>query len=229
MSAPAPDAVAVDGAVLPGTANLSGARLLAYKWAVGAGLAVLQSLVYFALGYLDQTRSATLLATPLDAAIPFWIWTVWLYLPFYAGIFALTITGLRQVRLFHRALKGFLITMLVGALGHLLIAAEYPRPVVPPPPWGPSEAFLAWVQAVDPPGNVFPSLHVAHTTALALILRHDRRQLGTVALVMALLLALSTLTTKQHFVADVLAGWVIALLVSRWVLRPFRAAPQPLG
>jgi membrane-associated phospholipid phosphatase len=228
MSAPAPEAFPA-GIDNPGRAWFSGSRFLAYKWAVGLGLAGLQSLTYFGLGYLQRPRSTTLLALPIDGQIPFLIWTVWLYLPFYAGIFALAITGIRRPALFHRGVQGFLITMLIGAIGHFAVAAEYPRPAVALPPEGASAAFLAWVQAVDPPGNVFPSLHVAHTTALALILRHDRRLLGTVALVMALLLALSTLTTKQHFVADVLAGWVIALLVSRWVLRPFRAAPQPLG
>jgi membrane-associated phospholipid phosphatase len=220
MSAPIPEAVPVGGAD-PGRARFSGGRFLAYKWAIGLGLAALQSLVYFGLGYLPRPRSATWLALPLDGRIPFWIWTVWLYLPFYAGIFALAITGIRRVALFHRALRGFLITMLIGALGHLAIAAEYPRPAVPVPPRGPSEAFLAWVQAVDPPGNVFPSLHVAHTSALAVVLRRDRRRLGTLAMAMALLLALSTLTAKQHFVVDVLSGWAIAYFVSRWVLRPF--------
>ena len=63
---------------------------------------------------------------------------------------------------------------------------------------------MAWVQRVDPPGNVFPSLHVAQTTMLSLILlMRDRPRLGRVALVMATMLALSTLTTKQHFIADV--------------------------
>ena len=61
--------------------------------------------------------------------------------------------------------------MTLGALGHLSIGAEYPRPVLHPPYPDLSYAFLAWVQHIDPPGNVFPSLHVAHTTMLALILR----------------------------------------------------------
>jgi len=201
----------------------SAVPLLAYRWAFGISAAVAQSLLYFAVGYLQWPRSTTLLDTALDRAIPLWIWTVWLYLPVYAAIFALAILGMRRRGLFHRAFKGVLVTVLIGAIGHLAIGAEYPRPYLPPPYRGPSELFLGWIHAVDPPGNVFPSLHVAHTTALALILHRDRPRLGALALVMALLLALSTLTTKQHFIVDVLAGWVLALLVSRWVLRPFPA------
>jgi membrane-associated phospholipid phosphatase len=226
MSAPAPEAFPA-GVDNPGRAWFSGSRFLAYKWAVGLGLAGLQSLVYFGLGYLQRPRSTTLIALPIDGQIPFLVWTVWLYLPFYAGIFALAITGIRRPALFHRALQGFLVTMLIGAIGHFAVAAEYPRPAVALPPEGASAAFLAWVQAVDPPGNVFPSLHVAHTTALAVILYRDRRGLGLVAMVMALLLALSTLTAKQHFLVDVLSGWLIAFFVSRWVLRPFPPAKAP--
>jgi membrane-associated phospholipid phosphatase len=226
MSVLAPQVVPAGGTRSPQATTFSAGRFLAYKWAVGIGLALLQSLVYFAVGYFERPRSATLLMLPFDRQIPFVVWTVWLYLPFYAGIFALAITGLRRRALFDRALKGFLITMAIGAVGHVAIAAEYPRPLVSPLGGGLSQAFLAWVQAVDPPGNVFPSLHVAHTTGLAIILHRDRRWLGTVAFVMAMLLALSTLTTKQHFVLDVVSGWAIALVVSHWVLRPFSASAR---
>jgi membrane-associated phospholipid phosphatase len=197
-----------------------------YRWAVGLGVAGLQTVIYFGVGRISAPRSTTLLATELDAAIPFLPWTVWCYLPFYAGIFILTLAGLRTRRLFDRSLLGVLAVMLVGATGHLLVAAEYPRPPVHPPYPDLSHAFLAWVQAVDPPGNVFPSLHVAHTTALALILRHERPRLGTLALVMAALLALSTLTTKQHFLADVAAGLIMGVGTSLAVLRGLTPTPH---
>jgi membrane-associated phospholipid phosphatase len=197
-----------------------------YRWAVGLGAAGLQSAVYFGIGGMTAPRSTTLLATELDAAIPFLPWTVWCYLPFYAGIFILTIAGLRTRRLFDRALVGVLAVMLVAATGHLLVAAEYPRPPVHPPYPDLSHAFLAWVQRVDPPGNVFPSLHVAHTTALTLILRRERPRLGAVGLVMAALLAVSTLTTKQHFLADVAAGLIMGVGTSLAVLRGLAPTPH---
>ncbi|HTB61313.1 MAG TPA: hypothetical protein VLC06_25775, partial [Polyangia bacterium] len=54
----------------------------AYRWSVGLGLALLQSLVYFGIGHAHLTRSTELLRTHLDDAIPFWPWTAWCYLPF---------------------------------------------------------------------------------------------------------------------------------------------------
>ena len=120
---------------------------------------------------------------------------------------------------YDRTARSVLLVMFVGAICHVFIRAEYPRPLVLPPFRGLSEAFMHWVQTVDAPGNVFPSLHVAHTFAVAFVLRRDRPRLGTVTLVMAVLLALSTLTTKQHFVLDLVAGFAMALACRSWALR----------
>jgi membrane-associated phospholipid phosphatase len=184
----------------------------AYKWAVGGAMALLQSFVYFGIGRLHLTRSTELLRTRLDDAIPFWPWTAWCYLPFYAGVFLLSIAGIRRRSLFKRAVAAVFVVMSIGALGHIFIGAEYPRPILHPPYPDISAWFLASVQRIDPPGNVFPSLHVAHTTMLALILIKDRPRLGAVALAMAL----STLTTKQHFLADVVSGYALAFF-GRWL------------
>ena len=154
--------------------------------------------------------------TRLDDAIPFWPWTAWCYLPFYAGVFLIAIAGIRRRSLFKRAVTAVFVVMSLGALGHIFIGAEYPRPILHPPYPDISAAFLASVQRIDPPGNVFPSLHVAHTTMLALILIKDRPRLGAVALAMATALALSTLTTKQHFLADVVSGYALAFF-GRWL------------
>jgi membrane-associated phospholipid phosphatase len=200
----------------PGAPPLASAR---YRWTLGLGLAALQSALYFSIGHATLSRSTELLRTRLDDAIPFWPWTSWCYLPFYAGVFVMAIGGLRRRALFDRTARSVLLVMFLGALGHLFIGAEYPRPLLLPPFHGGSEAFMAWVQHVDMPGNVFPSLHVAHTTMLSLVLIRDRPVLGRVALIMATLLALSTMTTKQHFVADVLAGYALALLGAGLALR----------
>ncbi len=210
-SAPAPPSDPLD--------RRSGLRFTAYKWTLALAAAGVQSLVYFGIGRASINRSQDLLRTALDDAIPFWPWTAWFYLPFYAGIFIICVTAIRSRLIFHRALAAIVVIMLLGATGHLMVGAEYPRPRLAPPYADASAAFLAWVQRVDPPGNVFPSLHVAHSSALAGILGWDRPRLGALAFSMAVVLALSTLTTKQHFIADVIAGLAIGLAARFLVLR----------
>jgi membrane-associated phospholipid phosphatase len=195
----------------------SGLRFAAYKWAVGVIVGVVGLVVYQLIGRAELHRSTTLLDTALDRAIPLLPATTWFYEPLYVGIFVIGVIGFRSRWLFNRALACVVANALVGAIGHSLIRAQYPRPVLVPPYPDLSVAFLAFVYRIDPPGNVFPSLHVAHAFVLALLLRIDRPRLGMVALVMACLLGASTLTTKQHFLADVVAGLVMALAGRAWV------------
>jgi membrane-associated phospholipid phosphatase len=209
----------------PPTDDRASAR---YKWTLGLTAAAIQSLFYFGIGHLNLTRSTELLRTRLDDMIPFLPWTAWCYLPFYAGVFIICISGMRSRRLFNRGLGAAGLVMLIGATGHLLIPAEYPRPILTPPYANVSAAFMAWVQHIDPPGNVFPSLHVAQTSGLALILYRDRPRLGKVALLMGAMLAVSTLTTKQHFIADVVSGYGLAFLARAIALRGIRA-PRALA
>ena len=194
-----------------------------YRWLVGLALALTQSVVYFGIGHASFDRSTELLRTRVDDLIPFLPWTAWCYLPFYAGVFIIAIAGFRRRALFDRTARSVGLVMLIGALCHVFIRAEYPRPVLLPPLHGLSEAFMAWVQHVDAPGNVFPSLHVAHTTMLSLLLMRDRPRLGRVALFMATCLALSTLTTKQHFLADVVSGYALAFFGAWLALRGLKA------
>jgi membrane-associated phospholipid phosphatase len=199
--------------------NSASSRFTLYKWAAGLGAGLAQSLVYFAVGTAHLDRSTELLRTRLDDAIPFLPASAWLYLPFYGAIFLIAIAGFQTRAHFNRGLMGVGLILLVGLICHRLIPAAYPRPLLHPPHRNISYAFMAWVQAVDPPGNVFPSLHVAHTWSLALIVHHENPRLGRVLMIMAALLALSTLTTKQHFVADVVSGLLLAACARLVVLR----------
>jgi membrane-associated phospholipid phosphatase len=203
-----------------------GLRFAGYKWAVALVTATVGLALYQIIGRTDLHRSTALLDTALDRAIPLWPWTTWFYQPLYLGIFVLATVGFRSRRLFHYAVACVAANATVAAIGHVLVRAEYPRPLLTPPFSDLSLAFLAFVYRIDPPGNVFPSLHVAQSFALAFLLRLDRPRVGTVALVMATLLTLSTLTTKQHFLADLVAGLLMALVARAWVRRSVLRARQ---
>jgi membrane-associated phospholipid phosphatase len=198
-----------------------------YKWTLGLSAAAVQSLFYFGISHLPLHRSTELLRTRFDDAIPFLTWTSWFYLPAYAAIFIIAISGFRSRELFNRALAAVGLVMIVGALGHIFIRAEYPRPILHPPYGDISTAFMALVQQIDRPGNVFPSLHVAQTSTLAFILYRDRPRLGAFTIFIAALLALSTMTTKQHFIADVISGYALAFAARAYAVRGLPVAVAP--
>jgi len=83
-------------------------------------------------------------------------------------------------------------------------------PVVTPACWRASnrrrnysERFLAFVQSFDACSNSFPSMHVSVAMLTAL---HLYPRLGTWAVAFPLLIGLSCLFTKQHYLIDIPAG-----------------------
>ena len=92
--------------------------------------------------------------------------------------------------------------------------------VAPHPPTVAGRGFFPWflqcIYSADVSANCFPSLHVAQSCVSAIVCRRVNRPLGNVAGVWAALIALSTLFTKQHYVADVIGGVILAAIA--WML-----------
>lgn len=148
----------------------------------------------------------------LDQAIPLIPWT----LTVYASLYVLTLLGSLLVdrTTFVRGLKTLLLVAAVSFISFMLFPSAYPRPSLADV----DSVFrptLEWYYSNDPPLNTFPSLHVATAAVLAWMLRGvGRWQLWAC---WAFLIALSTLTTKQHFIADVVGGVVVAAAAVAWV------------
>jgi hypothetical protein len=67
--------------------------------------------------------------------------------------------------------------------------------------------FLAVFQRISKPFNAFPSMHVSYCLFSALaVWGYGSHGIGFVMIAWAVLVALSTLLTKQHHIVDVLAG-----------------------
>src|SRR4029078_3203537 len=86
----------------------------AYRWTLGLAMAALESLVFFGIGPLHLNGSTDLLRARLDDAIPFWPWTAWCYLPFYAGVFLIAIAAFKRRALLHAAVRAAIVTVSRG-------------------------------------------------------------------------------------------------------------------
>jgi len=92
-----------------------------------------------------------------------------------------------------------------------------------------SAVALRIIYDSDKPYNCFPSLHVAQCFLAAFTCHRVHRGVGFAAGVWASLVALSTLYTKQHYVADVVAGIPLAYAAHLVFLRgyPREVTPEP--
>ena len=196
----------------------------AFPWSTLAGRALVAGLVlvYFSSGvagitFLTRGRAFHELWTPLDRAIPFVPWTVYLYSWSYT--FALyPLFTVRCPRLFRRVALAFIatITTHMACFFAFPVTAAHLRADLTSLP---EDVWSAWgmrlTYAIDPPQNLFPSMHVSLAIAsVAGVFRAERR-LGFIGLPVALAIIGTITTTKQHFVADGVTALFVATAIDR--------------
>lgn len=182
-------------------------QMLAATAGMAAGLAI-----FFLLERGVTPRYV--LATALDARIPFIAWSWFVYVAFFP--FVIVLAAYARPSAFAAFKEAVLIAFVLGVVCFLLVPEAVPRPDV-------AEIGNAFVRhrvarmwQLDLAANGFPSLHVA-VTCLACRMLTDRRRI--VAASIGLLICVSTLTLKQHTVADVLGGVALAMISALWVGR----------
>jgi membrane-associated phospholipid phosphatase len=79
------------------------------------------------------------------------------------------------------------------------------------------------IYAADQPYNDFPSLHTSLSTIIAIHWWRFDRRIGVAAAVWTALIVASTVLVKQHYLADVGGGLVLAGVTSFLVMRATRA------
>jgi hypothetical protein len=188
------------------------------------GVALLFFCGYFAVGLSTEHRKAHEFSTPLDGRIPFLARSIWVYLwSFSASVIPLCF--IRSRRLFRRSALAFAVAICasficftalpVTALHLRADAAQLSQP-------GPSDWAVSAIYSLDPPYNLFPSLHVSLTALAAMAVWKADRRYGAVFLIGLGLVAIAVCTTKQHFIVDSLGGLVIAAVVGGMILGPYQ-------
>src|SRR5437763_3907408 len=145
----------------------------------------------------------------LDRAVPLQpIWAL-VYGSLYLFLILLPVFVVRQQEQIRRTVFAYLMVWITAYVCFLLYPTRATRP---DQVLGDGFAFwgLRFLYSADPPYNCFPSLHVAHSCVSALACHRVHRGVGIAAAFAAALVGISTLFTKQHYVADVLAGMFLA-------------------
>jgi membrane-associated phospholipid phosphatase len=158
-------------------------------------------------------------AIALDTAIPLApAWSL-VYGALYVFLIALPVFVVREDEHLRRTVRAYLAVWITAYACFLAYPTMAPRPDVIT-----EQGFGAWgldlLYGMDPPYNCFPSLHVAHSFVSALTCVRIHRKVGIFAIISAALVSVSTLFTKQHYVLDVIAGVLMALVAYGIFIRP---------
>ncbi len=178
------------------------------------GALVFQCAVYWGAKALTGGWYHYDMTTALDRAVPLFPWTVVIYAGAYLFWAANYILAVRQgEETGFRLLAADLLGKAVCLAVFLLLPTAAVRPEVPAD--APLGRAVALLYALDTPDALFPSLHCFNSW---LCWAGVRGQKGVPAwyrafsLVFALAVAVSTMTTKQHVLADVVAGLALGEL-----------------
>ncbi len=153
-----------------------------------------------------QSEPLFIVDNALERAIPFLPWTIWIYFSFFVFIGS-TVFRVEQ-KLFWRFILSGTLAALIAWSFVLLLPVSFDRP---DPALIDSDLYrriYTLVHEADPSHITFPSLHVAVTWICTFLLWDQPGRSWRIALGVAI--SLSTLTTKQHLVSDVIGGIALA-------------------
>jgi membrane-associated phospholipid phosphatase len=166
---------------------------------------------YLISGHFHLGEPRYLPISDFEMNIPFLIESIWIYVLMYPFIFW-SVFSYQDEENFNQILYSFSLIAVISLITFQLFPVGYPREFYPlPHAYSASVNLFYKIRWIDSPMNCFPSLHVSLCFLFTFGHYQENKKLFWVSLIITLLISLSTLTTKQHYIADVIAGCLLAI------------------
>jgi membrane-associated phospholipid phosphatase len=189
--------------------------------------------VYLLSNHFPLTTPRYLPMSWIDQAIPLVPWTVWIYISetflFFTAYFLF-----KDMTNANKYIYSFLGLQLVSVAIFWFWPTTYPRAEYPLPSDLDALTFYVFngLRNLDSPGNCCPSLHVSSCYLTSFIFLDEQKEKFPIFFCWATAVAVTTLTTKQHYIIDIATGFLMAVIFyyifHRFVsYRPIRAGLQP--
>lgn len=145
----------------------------------------------------------------VDSVMPFWTWSVWVYFTEYI-FFIVAYFGLRSGENITRYFYAYMAILLVSIAVFMVFPVTFPRGDYPVIGNSISDQALIFLRTyMDSPANCLPSLHVSSCYISALCFWRESRKKTWFFLLWSTLVAISTMTTKQHYFIDVWTAMIL--------------------
>lgn len=162
----------------------------------------------------NHKRTPRTFNTRVDSWFKLKPWWIWIYSGLYYPVIVLTVLTFKDFREFNYITINFFFLMSM----HMIFFVYFPT--VTPESWRNfdhlpktlSVRFLQYIQKFDKNSNCFPSMHVSIAVLIAFHLLNHRPEYGIWVWSFPILISISTLYTKQHYVYDVISGAVLGIV-----------------
>lgn len=149
---------------------------------------------------------------PVDEIMPFWPWTIWVYITEYI-IFLCAYFGLRRRENVTRYFYAYMAILLFSTVVFVVYPVTFPRHDYPVTGNSISDMALLFLRThMDEPANCLPSLHVSSCFISAFCFWPENRRKAVWFFLWSVLVSISTMTTKQHYFVDVWTSFLLTLL-----------------
>ena len=182
------------------------------KYIAGAFAAIFSASIYLLSNHFPFFPPQLLPMSWFDRNIPFIPITVWIYISEYPLIIAAFIMCEDMVNT-NKYLYSVLTLQVLSVLIFIVWPTTYPRESYPLPSFlDPLTHFIFnQLRGTDDPSNCAPSLHVSTVYLSSFLFLDEKSNRFPYFFAWATAVALSTLTTKQHYVIDVFTGFLMAV------------------
>jgi len=153
--------------------------------------------------------------TEFDELIPFVPEFIWIYHTILPIIVLTVVSLIEKKEVFFTAIAGFLFAALITSAFYVFLPASYPRDAYIDS--STSGYLVELTRIIDGPSNTFPSSHVTFAWLTVLFVGLSKyantcKWVRPAYFFWALLISVSTLVLKQHFIIDVFSGIALALI-----------------
>jgi len=187
---------------------------------------ILFGIFYMTPNHIQIFEPSYLHLFDFEKAIPFIDSTIWIYMSSYIYV-ALAFILLRKKENMNHVFYAQMLFLLVAMIFFFIYPTAYPRPTVEYN--GITGSMINFLYSMDTPNNALPSLHIGLTFLAGFGFLKERRNLFSLFMIWAILISISTFTVKQHYLWDVLAGFVLAIAfywISFKLIRSFSCHPK---
>jgi membrane-associated phospholipid phosphatase len=146
--------------------------------------------------------------------MPFLPWTVWVYFTEYI-IFLCAYFGLKDNENVMRYFYTYMIVFVISIFCFIVFPVTFPRQMFSDSGAEVSDHALYFLRIyMDNPKNCLPSLHVSTCFVSAFCFWRESKWKTAFFTLWALAVAISTMTTKQHYFVDVWTAFLLSLVVN---------------